>query len=83
MQKLEAVCVIIYMGAKAVLSGLRNIIVADCTSTLKERRCLIEAYLNMGNAFWEQVKVVADYLFYNFRLAKEIAATHRIDYSHT
>ena len=66
---------------KAVLSGLRNIIVADSTSTLKERRCLIEAYLNMGNAFWEEVKVVADYLFYNFRLV--IAATHCIDYSHT
>ena len=36
----------------------------------------------MGDACWEHVvKVVADYLFYNFRLAKEIAAAHGIDYS--
>ena len=36
----------------------------------------------MGNACWEQiVKVVAEYPFYNLRLAKEIAAKHGIDYS--
>ena len=64
---------------KAVLTGLRNII--DTDPTIKKSRCL-EAYLNMGNACWEQVvKVVADYPFYNLRLAKEIAATHGIDYS--
>ena len=62
----------------AVLNALRNII--DTDGTIKKSRCL-EAYLNMGNACWEQVvKVVADYPFYNFRLAKEIAATHGIDY---
>ena len=64
---------------KAVLNGLRNII--DTDGTIKKSRCL-EAYLNMGNACWEQVvKVVADYPFYNLKLAKEIAATHGIDYS--
>ena len=64
---------------KAVLNGLCNII--DTDGTLKKSRCL-EADLNMGDACWEQVvKVVADYPFYNFRLAKEIAATHGIDYS--
>ena len=63
---------------KAVLNALRNII--DTDATIKKSRYL-EAYLNMGNACWEQVvKVVADYPFYNFRLAKEIAATHGIDY---
>ena len=36
----------------------------------------------MGSVCWEQiVKVVADYHFYNFRLAKEIAAAHGVDYS--
>ena len=42
-------------------------------------RCLP---INMGNACWEQVvKVVTDHPFYNLRLAKEMAATHGIDYS--
>ena len=60
---------------KAVLNGLRNII--DTDGTIKRSRCL-EVYLNTGNACWEQVvKVVADYPFYNLRLA----ATHGIDYS--
>ena len=64
---------------KAVLNGRRNII--DTVETIKKSRCL-EAYLNMGNSCWEQVvKVVADYPFYNLRLAKKIAATHGIDYS--
>ena len=64
---------------KAVLNGLHNII--DTDSTIKRSRCL-EAYLYMGSVCWEQiVKVVADYHFYNFRLAKEIAAAHGIDYS--
>ena len=36
----------------------------------------------MGNACWEQVvKLVADYPFYNFRHAKEIAVACGIDYS--
>ena len=74
----EAMCE--HLGVhKAVLSGLRNII--DTDSTIKKSRCL-DAYLNMGDACWEHVvKVVADYPFYNFRLAKEIAAAHGIDYS--
>ena len=74
----EAMCE--HLGVhKAVLNGLRNII--DTDSTIKKSRCL-DAYLNMGDACWEHVvKVVADYPFYNFRLAKEIAATHGIDYS--
>ena len=59
---------------KAVLSDLRNTINTD--NTIKKRRCL-EAYLNTGNACWEQaVKVVDDYPFYNARLAKEIAHMH-------
>ena len=59
---------------KAVLNALCNII--DTDVTIKKSRCL-DAYLNMGNAYWEQVvKVVAEYPFYNLRLAKEIAATH-------
>ena len=66
-----------YLGVyKAVLNTLRNIL-----DTVGMSRCL-EAYLNMGNACWEQVvKVVADNPFYNLTLAKEIAATHGIDYS--
>ena len=36
----------------------------------------------MGSVCWEQVvKVVADYPFYGFRLAKKIAGTCGIDYS--
>ena len=75
-------CVNTYIRVhKAVLNGLRNII--DTDATIKKSRCL-EAYLNMGNACWEQVvKVVAEYPynFYNLRLAKEIVPTHGIDYS--
>ena len=64
---------------KAVLIALRNNI--EHWQDNKKSRCL-EAYLNMGNACWEQVvKVVANYPFYNLRLAKEIADTHGIDYS--
>ena len=65
---------------KAVLNGLCNII--DTDATIKKSRHL-DACINMGNACWEQVvKVVADYPLYNFRFAKEIAATHHgIDYS--
>ena len=37
---------------KAVLNALCNII--DTAGTIKNSRCL-EAYLNMGNACWEQV----------------------------
>ena len=72
-------CVNTYIRVhKAVLNGLRNII--DTDATIKKSRCL-EAYLNMGNSCWEQVvKVVAEYP-YNLRFAKEIAATHGIDYS--
>ena len=73
-------CVNTYIGVhKAVLNGLCNVINIDVT--IKKSRCL-EVYLNMGNACWEQVvKVVAEYPFYNFRFAKEIADTHGIDYS--
>ena len=74
----EAMCE--HLGVhKAVLSGVRNII--DTDSTIKKSRCL-DAYLNMRDVCWEHVvKVVADCPFYNFRLAKEIAAAHGIDYS--
>ena len=58
---------------KAVLNGLRNTI--DTDNAIKKSRCP-EAYLNMGDAYWEQVvKVVTDYPFYNLKLANEIAAT--------
>ena len=41
----------------------------------------MEAYLNTGRACWEQVvKVVADYPFYNARLANNIAHMQHIDY---
>ena len=62
---------------KAVINRLRNLI--DTDSTIKKSRCL-EAYLDTGGACWEQVvKVVADYPFYNARLAKKIAHMQRID----
>ena len=48
----------------------------------KKSRCL-EAYLDTGRACWEHVvKVVAEYPIENKRLAKEIADTHGIVYSH-
>ena len=64
---------------KAVINRLRNLI--DTDSTIKKSRCL-EAFLNTGGACWEQVvKVVADYPFYNARLASNIAHMQHIDYS--
>ena len=64
---------------KAVVNRLRNMI--DTDSTIKKSRCL-EAYLDTGRACWEQVvKVVADYPFYNARLANNIADMQYIDYS--
>ena len=64
---------------KAVINRLRNMI--DTDSTIKKRRCL-EAYLDTGRACWEQVvKVLADYPFYNARLANNIAHMQHIDYS--
>ena len=52
------------------------------TDVRTKKSICLEVYLNMGNACWEHVvKVVAEYPFYNLRLAKEIAATHSIDYS--
>ena len=48
----------------------------------KKSRCL-EAYLDTGRACWEHVvKVVAKYPIEHKRLAKEIADTHGIVYSH-
>ena len=45
---------------------------------VKKSRCL-EAYLNTRTACWEQVvNVVADYPFYNQRLAKMIAVEHGV-----
>lgn len=39
-------------------------------------KCL-EAYINLGEACWEQVvNVVADHHFYNTGLAKDIACDH-------
>ena len=59
---------------KAVLSDLRSTMNTD--NTKKKRRCL-EAYINTGKACWEQiVEVIADYPFYNARLAEEIANMH-------
>ena len=61
---------------KAVINRLRNMI--DTDSTIKKRRCL-EAYLDTGRACWEQVvKVLADYPFYNARLANNIAHMQHI-----
>jgi len=48
---------------------------------VKRSRCL-EAYLNTDKACWETVvKVVADYPFYNKKLARKIANEHGVDYS--
>ena len=61
------------MVHKAVLNWLCNTI--DTDNAIKKSRCP-EAYLNMDDACWEQVvKVVADYPFYNLKIANEIAAT--------
>ena len=44
----------------------------------KKSECL-EAYFNSGKACWEDVvKVVANYPFYNKKLAMEIAAKHGV-----
>ena len=59
---------------KAVLSNLRDMI--NTENTIKKRRCL-QAYINTGKAYWEQVvEVIADDPFYNARLAEEIANMH-------
>ena len=64
---------------KAVINALHYVI--DPDNKIKKCRCL-EAYLNTGRACWEQVvKVVADYPFYNARLARNIAHMQHIDYS--
>ena len=59
---------------KAVLSNLRDMI--NTENTVKKHRCL-EAYIKTDKACWEHVvEVVADYPFYNDKLAEEIANMH-------
>lgn len=64
---------------KAMLEKLHYM--RDTDSTIKKSECL-EAYFNTGKACWEQVvEVVADYPFFNRRIAKKIAKKYDIDYS--
>ena len=74
----EALCK--YLGVhRAVLTSLRSMI--NTENRVKKRRCL-EAYIDTGKACWEQVaKVIADYPFYNGRLAEEIANMYDVGYS--
>ena len=66
--------------SKAVLNTFGNKMDTD---SVKKRKCL-EAYLTTGKACWEQVvKVVADFPFFNVRLANKIADMHGIDYMRT
>lgn len=59
---------------KATLNDLRHMI--NTENTGKKRRCL-EAYINTGKACWEKVvEVVADYPFYNARIAGQIKAQY-------
>ena len=69
----EALCE--YLGVhKAVLTSLCDMINTD--NTVKKHRCL-KAYINTAKTCWEQVvEVIADYPFYNARLAEEIANMH-------
>jgi len=63
---------------KAVLNELRS---SSMENGIKKSRCL-EAYLNTGDTCWEEVvEVVADYPFYNKKLARKIATDHGVDYS--
>ena len=58
---------------KAVINELRS---SSMENGKKKSRCL-EAYLNTDKACWERVvEVVADYPFYNKRLARQIADNH-------
>ena len=68
-----------YLGVpNAVINKLRS---STMENARKKSRCL-EAYLNTGEACWEEVvKVVADYPFHNKRLARQIATDHGVDYS--
>ena len=67
------------LGApKAVINELRS---SSMENGKKKSRCL-EAYVDTGEACWEKVvEVVADYPFYNGRLAREIAGKHGVHYS--
>ena len=61
-----------------VLNELRF---SNMENRVKKRRCL-ENYFNTGKACWDEVvEVVANYPFYNRRLAKKIAENHGLDYS--
>ena len=63
---------------KAVTNELRS---SSMENGKKKSRCL-EAYLNTGEACWEQVvKVVAEFPFLNKRLARQIANKQNVDYS--
>ena len=62
----------------AVINELRS---SSMENGIKKSRCL-EAYLNTGEACWEEVvEVVADHPFYNKKLAWKIATGHGVDYS--
>ena len=63
---------------KAVINALRS---SSMENGIKKSRCL-EAYLNTGEACWEDVvEVVADHPFHNKRLARKIATDQGVDYS--
>ena len=57
---------------------INELLFTSLEAGVKKSRCL-EAYLNTGEACWEQVvKVVANHPFHNKRLAKEIANVHEL-----
>jgi len=59
---------------------LKELLFASMEDRVKKSRCL-EAYLYTRTACWEEVvKVVANYPFYNQRLAKMIAEEHDVHY---
>lgn len=67
-----------YLGVPAPL--LNHLHFDSIPTGVKKSRCL-EAYLITRTACWEEVvKVVADYPFYNQRLAKKIAVKHGVHY---
>ena len=74
----EALCE--YLGVhRAVLISLCSMI--NTENRVKKHRCL-EVYIDTGKACWEQVaNVIADYPFYNGRLAEEIANMYVVGYS--
>ena len=68
----EALCS--YLGVPE--AKIDELVHEHLENTVKKQRCLA-AYVDQGNACWEEViKVVAGYPFYKKLLAEQIAAKH-------